>query len=345
MRKTVKTIILLSLLLSLCSTLTATANRAPFQAVPILPANQISDRAFYDIHIAHNEVQDLYLVLRNDTLEDIEIVITAITATTDANGKVLYSQKGYSDRTLKHSFETLISPNPSVVTVPALTEIETSVRLSSPTSRYEGIVLGALHVTTKADDTNISGIVNAFAYSLAVRLTGDPTQNIIPDIKFEKPELHAGERSTGFLLDIRNIMPELFRYAELTIDVYSDDTTVFSNAMTVDFAPNSYYPLTLRTNRAIAPGVYTADVAVQIKNEFFYFTEQFIVHDNDSNADMFLDALNLQRIQAPAARSLAISFWLWLFSAILLLSLIFVAILLYKRKRKDEDKNPKIKSK
>jgi len=337
MKKILRTTISLCILFLLNSTLTVSANRAPFQAVPILPENQISDRAFYDIQIAHNKTQDLYLVLKNDTLEEINVMITAITATTDAGGRVLYSQKGYTDRSIKYPFETLVTPNPSVVTVPALTEIETSVRLNSPASRYEGIVLGALHITTIAKENDFAGIVNLFAYSLAVRLTSDPAQIIVPDIKFEGAQLLAGERSTGFILDIRNIVPELYRYAELTVDVHSNETTVFSNTTLIDFAPNSFYPLTLTANKAIPPGIYTADATLRIDDDIFYYTGQFNIHENDSNADKFLEQLLPQREGAPGAHLFVIKWWMWLLLLLFLSCLFFIAILIFRQKRKNDN--------
>jgi len=336
MKKAVKTILLLAVLIAFSTTLSASANRAPFQAVPILPENQISDRAFYDIQIAHGKTQDLYLVLKNDTLDDIDIIITAVTATTDASGKVLYSQKGYPDRSLKFPFESLVTPNPSTVKVPALTEIETSVRLNSPGSRYEGIILGALHVTTKPSESDTPGIINSFAYSLAVRLTSELAQNIAPDIVFEGAEFFAGQRSTGFILDIRNIVPELFRYTELTVDLYSENETVFSNTMLIDFAPNSFYPLTLIANRSVPPGTYTADITLTVREDTFYFSKQFIVYDNDNDADIFLELLLPQREQAPGVHPAVFPLWMWLFPFILIAAMIILIIFMYKKKRQEK---------
>jgi hypothetical protein len=330
-----KIVVAAVLLVSLSCALSASANRSPFQAVPVLPENQISKSAFFDIEIAHNHTQDLYVALKNDTLEDIDVIINAITATTDSNGRVLYTQEGYSDRSMLYPFDTLINPNPSIVTIPALTEIETSVILNSPKADYDGIILGALHITTKTEAPEAGGIINEFGYALAVRMTAKPQRLIVPNILFEGADFLAGERLTGFMLNIRNIQPELYRNTELTYEITGEGITVFSGSKPIDFAPNSFYPMMLISDSVVMPGRYTATVILKIGTDEFIFQKLFRVLENDAYADSFMDGFISYRRSSPAALSAPTPWWFWLaFGIPVLIALILLIIIIYFRRKR-----------
>ncbi|MDR2600036.1 MAG: DUF916 and DUF3324 domain-containing protein [Oscillospiraceae bacterium] len=338
MKKTI-VILLLTILAIFLSTLRTTAGGAPFQAIPILPENQISDRAFFDIEIAQNHTQDLWLALKNDTTEDVDVIITAITATTGRNGRVLYSQAGSADRSMRHHFDELIYPNPSIVTIPALTEIETSVRLRSPRFRYDGIILGALHVTAKRDEVPTGGITNEFAYSLAVRLTTDSKQRITPDIVFENADLLAGASSTGFALNVRNIKAELFLNTQLTIEVSGEEGNVFVDSRSIDFAPNSFYPILLSSNEILKPGLYTATVSLDIEKERFEFVEQFSVQGGDANLDEIINDFAGGIIPTLNSTPIKISWWwYWLGFGLFTIILSCLTIFLIIKKKEKERK-------
>ncbi|MDR2590001.1 MAG: DUF916 domain-containing protein [Oscillospiraceae bacterium] len=332
MRKVIA-ILLLTILTLFMRTNDATAKGASFQAVPILPENQISNRAFFDIQIAQNHTQDLWLALKNDTMEDIDVIITAITATTGRNGRVLYSQAGNADRSMRHHFNELIYPNPSIVTIPALTEIETSVRLKSPRFRYEGIILGSLHITTVPEDIPQGGITNEFAYSLAVRMTTDPLQKITPDIVFENAELLAGMSSTGFALTVRNIMPELFLNTALTVEVSGENRTILSENRVIDFAPNSFYPILLTTNDILEPGNYTAVVTLDIDNDRFEFIKEFYIPGSDADLDEIIKDFSNPTIPAPQSVPNELSCWFRIGLCLLMLIIILIVMFFIYKKR------------
>jgi hypothetical protein len=237
-----------------------------------------------------------------------------------------------------HPFDSLITPNPSVVTIPALTEIETSVELNSPKTKYDGVILGALHVTGTSGEPDEGGIINEFGYALAVRMTSEPQRSIVAEIVFESAKFLAGERFTGFTMDIRNVQPELFKDTELTYEVIGEGVTVFSGSKIIDFAPNSFYPMMLFSESTAEPGYYTVNVTLKTDSgDEFVFYEQFHILENDPGADDIIGGAIPRRLPAPGAKSEEMIFAPWWFWTILCVPTILAIVLLFaahKRKYK-----------
>jgi hypothetical protein len=271
-----------------------------FSVSIVIPENQIQrldNNGFFDIFIAPNQTQVFILAIKNETSEDIDVKIEAITATTAENGEILISKPGISDRTLQYSFADLVTPNVNIVTIPAWTEQEFGMRVTTPSKPFDGIILGAFYMTDMAaviDDTR--GVANVYRYGIAVRMTHDENKEPIePDFQIQLPKLLAGTRSTGFYVDIRNTMPEMFKNIIVSTHLLKGSTPIFTRERKVDFAPNSIFPLSLAHDVPLTTGEYTAQIKIISEGgEIFSFEQAFIIERLDPEADDIIAAISGQ---------------------------------------------------
>ena len=311
-----------------------------FSITPILPENQQNDSSFFDLLVYPGQVQDLVVLVHNESSDDIVVLVEAVTASTNRNGDVDYTSKQATmDETLQISLEDIITIPQTHYTIPANSDIPVSVRLNTPDQPFDGIILGSVRVlkeVTEEERAAAGMIVNQFAYVTAVRLAqSSNASGIQPDFALGDVTAELVNHRASIVAQIRNPQPRLSSGASVTSTIYSkgSDNPIFEyNMQSVSFAPNSIFNLSFvdREGYGIEAGEYTAKISVEFRGETWDFEKDFVITAQEA-AVVNENAVNQQAQQNPRTATTdiiasGIPQWV-IYTGVTVLSIMFISLL------------------
>ena len=318
-----------------------------FSVEPHFPSNQRSNSGFFDLRLTPGQEQELSLTITNPTDTEISVVVEAFTVSTASNGSVDYSSVRVNDETLAHSISELITiPQPRVV-IPAGSATDVTLQLRAPIESFEGILLGSLRISrepTEQELADAGAIVNRFAQAMAIVLSMDDRE-IAADFALGDISSQITNARASIVVNVRNPQPKLAKdvTAHTRIVELESDREIFTFTMeSVDFAPNSVFPLTFldRAGYGISAGNYRAYVTLEYEGQTWEMDREFQIEPAQAAA-VNAAALNQnQQAQARAgSRELIDMRTLILFGGGALLAIIILVILIVsvRQRKKSND--------
>ena len=279
------TVILLTLVSS-ALTITAGATAGGFTVSPILPPNQDPDtRGYFDLVVTPGEFQEIGIMVRNATDDEtILLSISAITATTNGNGIINYTDPDRSDETLRqtHSFASMAQIGETSVTLGPGEQRDITITFTIPDEAFDGIILGSIAVLrelTDEDRENAGMIVNRHRHVLAVRIkmSEEPVE---PNFLLGGVSASLVNHRAAIVADIRNPQPRITQNVEANAQIYplGSETPIFQiSNPSVAFAPNSVFPFSMvdEAGYGIQAGMYLARIQLHHDDRTWEFEHEF----------------------------------------------------------------------
>jgi len=251
---------------------------------PILSENQVPEtKSFFDIWATPGQ-QEIAILVSNNRNEPITMEIDIFSPATSANGSIDYTSSGRHDASMILSFEDIAwLPTGREITVPANDSKIVPITIDIPTEGFDGVIMGSVHALlgiTPEEEAEAGMIVNRFAFALPVRLRGNNYAEIEPNFSIGDVDIQSVNYRAAIVADIHNTQPQLLSGAVVNAQIYPEgsNTAIFEiNDFSVDFAPNTIFPLTMqdRAGTGVSGGDYTINVQIMHNGVSQNFQEVF----------------------------------------------------------------------
>ncbi|EOH91428.1 DUF916 and DUF3324 domain-containing protein [Enterococcus villorum] len=190
------------------------------------------------------------LINSSDQTKVLKVVVT--NANTNYNGLLDYTGKIKDNKDLKQPLTSIVKTTQSEVTVPAKSEVETTLDVKMPKDKFSGVIVGGIVISEKNDDSTTKHekeimVENKYNYTIGVVLTNDANtrmnQHISVSLEKVAPVLSDGRKIIQ--ADILNPYSYIFDKASVTGEIReknSDKILQKQEKTNVNIAPHSVYP-------------------------------------------------------------------------------------------------------
>ena len=312
----------------------------PISVKAILPDNQIAkDAGYYDLKVKPGEKQELSFQLYNQGEKDATVNIEINPAYTGDGGSFVYTEDDTNkDSSLKFPLSS-IAASEQTVSIPAKGTAVTKVKLEIPEEPFEGLILGAIRVTsadTKEQETGESkqgfNISNNFAYSVAIQLR---ESDDLPKSELKIKKVFASQvagRNT-VKINLQNPTATIIDNVsyEASVSKKGDSTPLHETKVKgYRVAPNTNYNIPISwENQPFAAGTYTAEVKAKSEDtgQEWTFDQEFVISAKEARE------LNEQAVDLEKDYLLYVIIGAAAF-VLLVIILIIVLVILSKKKKK-----------
>ncbi|MBO0473343.1 hypothetical protein IGL98_003305 [Enterococcus sp. DIV0840] len=322
---------------------TAYGEKIPISVKAILPDNQVTkDAGYYDLKVNPGEKQELSFQLYNQGDKDATVNININPAYTGDGGSFVYTEdETNKDSSLKFPLSS-IATSEQTVSIPAKGTTVTKVTLDIPSEPFEGLILGAIRVTSadagekKKEETKKGfNISNNFAYSVAIRLR---ESDDLPKSDLALKKVFASQ-----VAGRNTVKVNLQNPTATIIDTVSYDAAVSKKGENAPLhetkvkgyrvAPNTNYNVPISwENQPFTAGTYVAKVKAKSEDtgQEWTFDQEFVISAKEAKE------LNEQAVDLEKDYMTYVLIGAGIF-AILVIFLIILLIVLSKRKKKRKE--------
>lgn len=271
-----------------------------FSVSPILPENQRdSNIGYFDLNVVPGQKQTIYIDLYNQSEEVETFYVTVVPGTTNRNGIIDYSVKDSDyqyDPSLTLPITELVKTSNYVTVNPHDTE-KIPLDITIPEQPFEGIIIGAVHITSVDDDENIpaqkkkqTSVVNKIAYSIGIVLREtDIEPNVELNIQTFNYDNKYGQGM--FQVELQNPVPMVLDdiiYDATVTKTGTDEVVAERHVKGFRFAPQSNFWLEIPVNediRELEPGNYTLKLSVhsEATQQSWDFESTYDLTNEESN--------------------------------------------------------------
>ncbi|MDT1958738.1 DUF916 and DUF3324 domain-containing protein [Carnobacterium divergens] len=347
-----------------------------FSIRPIHPENQLDkNQTYFDLKMEPNQVQELEVMIRNNTDQEIIVEASVNAAITNLNGILDYSwnlenakevAKNYNQHTSTEKIDvnqikydsSLKMPLPSLITsekkikLPAQTELPYKMQVTMPEKSFDGIILGGIRFTqketTKEETDSDEGvqIKNKFAYSLGIQLR-ETDELVIPKLKMNQKKIKANSINghTGVTINLQNPARTLMRDLEVKMTIYkkgSQKKLISSTKKGLKMAPNSNFDYGIDwNNQPLRAGNYTVKALIEnhaIDGESSELNKKWEFEENFTITKKEAKKINGQAVDLDEP---TISWWLYVVIGLLGVLILLMALIIARNhfdKRKEVQK-------
>lgn len=325
------------------------ASELKFSVEPVIPENQKDNgHTYFDLNVQPKQKQTLKIHMRNDTEEEVVVLPSIHTATTNINGVVEYGESNSQvDDTVQYKLEDIVKPAVKEVKIPAKGATDLELNITMPEKAFSGILAGGITLAEKDMDTKEKtdndqskglAIENKYAYVVAIVLN-ESDKKIDSELKLTDVEPGQVNARNVINATIQNTQPKYMN--QLSVDTKitkkgEKDIIYSSKKEGVQMAPNTSfaYPVSLDGEK-LNPGKYTLTMDAAAMKQTWHFKKEFEI-----KADV---AKKLNKSDVSIEKES--NFLIYLIIAILLLLIIILLIILLVKKRKEKQQAQKKKMK
>lgn len=259
-------------------------NPVGFSVRAVLPENQLSDVAYFDLILGPSEEQTVEIEIENHLNEPLTLDIALHDASTNPNGLIRYAPDPDAavegaraaqwitsiagirlDLLASGDGDAVLSVDGNRIVLAAYATVRVPITISTPKQRIVGQLLGGIVVTrVDADDEGKAAafaVRSVYNYAIALALQAGDTTGIKPSVilDFASPSSVAGWPS--LTVAIRNDEPLIIVNARMTLRVYPQgeaDALLQETKERIGMAPHStlHYALMLPDGMPLPPGDY-----------------------------------------------------------------------------------------
>ena len=314
----------------------AQTGNANFDATPLLPKNQLSNKVdYFDLKVQPGGSQVLKLAVTNPSKTARTLKVTPVNATTSDTGQAVYVPSDRTDPSAQTTFTKMTS---GAVTLHLAARQGKTVTFTTrtPASGFTGQVLGGLFVTdpkaTPSSSNSNFTLQNRYAEVVAVSLWCQPNQVLPINLKLADVAVKTQNGQPKVLAKLRNLTPALFGNMQIKARVMRGKTTkqvLTQSLKNGSMAPNSWFNLPIGLGKSrLAAGQYTLKLHVTSGKRVWNFSRPFTLTAKASRTHNAL----IHSDKTPT------NWWIWIVLAILLiLLLIGLAYWLGKRRSRDDE--------
>lgn len=253
--------------------------------------NQIDKSVnYFYLHEDPGSKDEIKLKLSNSSDKEKILKIKVVDANTNSNGIVDYTGELINNNILKDPLTKILNPTNKEEIVPANSTLETNLKISMPSQRLKGVIVGGVTVTErqKNRDNKEGKVSNDYSYTIGIVLTNEEKVDLFKNISVElenvKPELFAGKKVIQ--ANILNPNPYIFSKAEVKGAVYNEDgkTKIKENHLNnVSIAPYSALPFQIDWQKDdLKPGTYIFKGSVKTEENTWYFEKKFEIKNTEA---------------------------------------------------------------
>lgn len=232
---------------------TAGVSDIGFFVQAVIPENQLdASLTYFDLKMEPGKKQTLEIEVVNESAEDMDVSLEAISASTNPYGVIDYKTPGVRDTSLKTPFSDIATLNSEKVHVPAGGTALAGFTVDMPKESYDGVILGGIVLTKdgaepSAEETGVGGtlIHNKYSYVIGVKLTETDTK-VAPDFELFDVKADAVNYEAAVVHYIRNKEAAVVKGMQLDTKIYLDgqkEPVAHVEKKDVDMAPNSVMEL------------------------------------------------------------------------------------------------------
>lgn len=267
-------------------------NQVNYSVQAVLPEeNQNPDVSYFDLIVEPGEELELQLLIHNNGTEEIEIDVTAVDASTNRNGLIIYNADVEIDSSLEEPLSAMVTLDEERVTVPAGESKEVTAELIVPEDEFDGVKLGGFRfqeapALEDEDDDSEQGIqiINEYVYTIGLMIRQNDDE-VIPELDLLNINSDVENHRTAITVNIQNPTPTIIRNLEIVADVYDEenDELVLSTTLeNASFAPNSNMNLFVNWDeQPLEKGDYRLELSVENDEDNWEWIEEFTVEDDE----------------------------------------------------------------
>lgn len=322
----------------------ASASMLKYSVEPVIPENQKDKKqTYFDLNMKPNDKQTVKIHMRNETDEDVIVIPTIKTATTNINGIVEYGESNQKpDKTIPFKMEDIVSTKMKEVTIPKNGATDLELEIKMPEEEFDGVLVGGITLQEKEKDegekdTKKEGlsIENRYAYTVAIVLH-ENDKPIEPKLALGKVEPSQVNARNVINATIQNPNPRFMNQlaVETKITRKGEKEVLYSSEKKeMQMAPNTSfaYPTSLN-GKELKAGKYTLNMTAKSSGKTWNFTKDFEIKGevakefNEKDVSIKKD-------------------YTWVYIAvgfILILIAILFIVLFFRKKMQEKDKEAKL---
>ncbi|PGZ57895.1 cell wall anchor protein [Bacillus cereus] len=320
------------------------ASMLKYSVEPVIPENQKDKKnTYFDLNMKPNDEQTIKIHMRNDTNEDVTVIPTIKTATTNINGIVEYGESNQKpDNTVPFKIEDIVSAKTKEVTIPKNGATDLELEIKMPKEEFDGILAGGITLQEKekegeTKETKKEGlsIENRYAYTVAIVLH-ENDKPVEPKLALDKVEPSQVNARNVINATIQNPNPRYMNQlaVETKITRKGETEVLYSSEKKdMQMAPNTSfaYPTSL-DGKELKAGKYTLDMTAKSSGETWHFKKDFEIKGEVAKK------FNEKDVSIKKDYT-----WVYIVVGfILILIAVLFIILFFRKKMKEKDKEAKL---
>lgn len=321
------------------------AESVGFAVKSVIPENQRDvQKTYFDLRMKPEQKQDLKVEIFNQDTVAMEVSISAISASTNANGLIDYHTPNVRDESLKIPFSDIATVKEPKITIQPQQSQMVTVSVAMPKESYDGVILGGIVITktpekkqdqVAADDKKVgASIQNVYSYVIGVILNETDVE-VLPDFEVLSVNAKLENFKTSIIHAIRNKEAAIAKDINIDIKVYhaqeKEPAHSFSRAG-LEMAPNSIMELdTGWQDGNIKPGDYRSVIHLEQGGKVWDYEIPFTVEQSQAKE------LNEGNVNKAVSIFPVWMIVLIILFAVLLIVAIIVIILLMRKKKSDKN--------
>jgi len=299
-----------------------------------IPENQINKNlSYFDLQMRPGSIQKVSLTVKNNSKEELEIMIEPNTAITNQNGVIDYSKHDYKkDSTLKNAFSDIISDKQKVV-LKGDESKKVFFTIQMPKKSFDGIILGGFNIyrTDIKNETKKSNniqVENVFSYVIGVKLS-ETDEVVFPKLKLNKVNAGLMNYRTVITANLQNTEAVIINNLDVSARITKEGKKKQLHATkktNLSMAPNSNFDFPINwDNQKLDPGKYHLYLTATNGDQTWEFDKMFEIKDTDANA------INKSAVDLEKDYTL-----LYIGIALTILAVMMLIIILLRKKKRGE---------
>lgn len=243
---------------------------------------------YFDLSEQPGEKDQLKVKLVNNSDKDKSLKVTVTNGNTNSNGIVDYTGDSKDHSSLKTPLTSILKATQDTVTVPKHSEVETTLELSMPKEKFEGIILGGIVISDDTESNKKSdgmSMGNIYNYTLGVVIRNNAKTEVYKNVSVELETIETKLDYGKKVVQVNFLNPNPYILGEATVEgkILDEESGKVLQEQAKDkvvIAPNSVYPFQFDWQKEeIKPGNYVFEGVVKTKDQEWKFSHKFSIEE------------------------------------------------------------------
>lgn len=231
-----------------------------FNVKPNIPDNQYNKEvSYFDLIMKPGEGQEIAVMLKNTTDEEVVVIPQINSAMTNSNGVVEYSnhnnKKRVYDKSLKNNIEDIVQLAENEVVLAPQEEKELKLTITMPSEEFNGVIAGGIYLAQKDNSTEgteettkketSTSLKNLYGYQIGLLLRNNE-KLITPEVVIGGAQADQLNVRNAVSLKVRNTAPTYINKVHFQAELKkkgSDEVIAKTDQKEMQFAPNTIFDL------------------------------------------------------------------------------------------------------
>ncbi|MGG5373314.1 DUF916 and DUF3324 domain-containing protein [Enterococcus sp. AZ196] len=272
-----------------------------FSVTPNIPDNQYNKEvSYFDLLMNPGDEQEIAVLLKNPTDENVVILPQINSAMTNTGGVVEYSNHNNKervyDKSLKHNIEDIVQLSEKEITLSPGEERELKLTITMPSEEFKGVIAGGIYLAQKGESSKnndekssketSTSLKNLYGYQIALLLRNND-ELVTPKVVFEGAQADQLNVRNAVSLKVRNSTPTYINKVNYQAELKkkgSDEVIAKTDQKDMQFAPNTIFDLFVSMKgKQYEAGDYVLTGSIVSGNNKWPVNEEFTVTREQAN--------------------------------------------------------------